>query len=276
MGCGANETVTLSSSRPLRCSRTFHCRRRSGTARRPFTVSAVTGVGIRRRRIPRGVFSRSYSHLLRVAWVSCSCDGRHISHRCLMVCRNRKRRTLRGAGGNRDRGGHPICGKHGRRCDRRAGRRLLAHPGLWPSRLDVGRGRIECARRLRCDVDSERSSIVDRRSSIVTTRRSSSVETRRSSIVKSPAWIRAFENGRSPIDDGRSHDGRPTTAAVAAALSGFAALVFEVAWTRLIAMIIGPTTYAFALMAASFIVGIAIGSTIGVRLARRPLPAATA
>ena len=44
----------------------------------------------------------------------------------------------------------------------------------------------------------------------------------------------------------------------AAALSGFAALVFEVSWTRLIALIIGPTTYAFALMAASFIVGIAL------------------
>jgi spermidine synthase len=34
-------------------------------------------------------------------------------------------------------------------------------------------------------------------------------------------------------------------------------------------MIIGPTTYAFAIMAASFIVGIAIGSAAGVRLTRR-------
>jgi spermidine synthase len=58
-------------------------------------------------------------------------------------------------------------------------------------------------------------------------------------------------------------------AATAAAISGFSALVFEVAWTRLIALVIGPTTYAFALMAASFIVGIAIGSAVGVRLTRR-------
>ena len=60
----------------------------------------------------------------------------------------------------------------------------------------------------------------------------------------------------------------PALASAAAALSGFCALVFEVTWTRLIALIIGPTTYAFAIMAASFIVGIAAGSTIGVRLSR--------
>ncbi len=63
-------------------------------------------------------------------------------------------------------------------------------------------------------------------------------------------------------------EARPLLASTAAAVSGFAALVFEVSWTRLIALIIGPTTYAFALMAASFIVGIAAGSRIGVRLAR--------
>jgi spermidine synthase len=57
-------------------------------------------------------------------------------------------------------------------------------------------------------------------------------------------------------------------ALAAAALSGFCALVFEVTWTRLIAAIIGPTTYAFAVMAASFIIAIAAGSTLGVRLSR--------
>ena len=40
-------------------------------------------------------------------------------------------------------------------------------------------------------------------------------------------------------------------------------------WTRLLALVIGPTTYAFATMAASFISGLAIGSTIGSRLASR-------
>ena len=122
------------------------------------------------------------------------------------------------------------------------------------------------------------SSIVDRPSSIVQ-RPSSIVDRPASKHLDRPSSSRRHGSGRSKaasrrsptMDDGRSSidDRRSTIAAAAAALSGFAALVFEVAWTRLIASIIGPTTYAFAIMAASFIVGIAIGSTIGVRLARR-------
>jgi spermidine synthase len=62
---------------------------------------------------------------------------------------------------------------------------------------------------------------------------------------------------------------RPALAAIAVALSGFAALVYEVTWTRLLALILGPTTYAFATMAASFIAGIALGSSLGTRVSRR-------
>src|SRR5258708_14482843 len=66
----------------------------------------------------------------------------------------------------------------------------------------------------------------------------------------------------------------PALACPAAAVSGFTALVYEVAWTRLLALVLGPTTYAFATMAAAFIGGLAIGSAIGERLARRvPRPA---
>ena len=79
---------------------------------------------------------------------------------------------------------------------------------------------------------------------------------------------------RSKQPDRISNKPQPTLAAVAAALSGFAALVYEVAWTRLIALVLGPTTYAFATMAAAFITGIALGSTLGVRLARRSTRAA--
>ena len=61
----------------------------------------------------------------------------------------------------------------------------------------------------------------------------------------------------------------PGLAGSAAAVSGFAALVYEVAWTRLITMVIGPTTYAFATMAASFIAGLAAGAALGTRIARR-------
>src|SRR5439155_4947808 len=61
----------------------------------------------------------------------------------------------------------------------------------------------------------------------------------------------------------------PWLACTAAAVSGFAALVYEVAWTRLLALVVGPTTYAFATMAAAFIGGLAIGSAVGARIARR-------
>ena len=62
---------------------------------------------------------------------------------------------------------------------------------------------------------------------------------------------------------------RPALAYGVVAVSGFAALAYEVAWTRLLALVIGPTTYAFATMAAAFISGLAIGSAIGARIARR-------
>ena len=61
----------------------------------------------------------------------------------------------------------------------------------------------------------------------------------------------------------------PVLACVAATISGCAALIYEVSWTRLLALVIGPTTYAFATMAAAFICGLAIGSAVGARVARR-------
>ena len=62
---------------------------------------------------------------------------------------------------------------------------------------------------------------------------------------------------------------RPVLACAATAISGFVALVYEVAWTRLLAVVIGPTTYAFATMVASFITGLAVGSAAGTRIGRR-------
>lgn len=44
------------------------------------------------------------------------------------------------------------------------------------------------------------------------------------------------------------------------AVSGFSAMAYEVIWTRLLGLIIGPTTYSFTLVISSFIVGLAVGS----------------
>jgi len=62
---------------------------------------------------------------------------------------------------------------------------------------------------------------------------------------------------------------RPQSAALAVALSGFAALVLEVAWTRVLVLTVGPTTYAFSMMVATFILGLAAGAALGTRLLRR-------
>jgi spermidine synthase len=79
-------------------------------------------------------------------------------------------------------------------------------------------------------------------------------------VLRVPRVLRSTVVASSPA---------PVLACAAAGLSGFAALVYEVAWTRLLALVIGPTTYAFATMAAAFIGGLALGSSVGTRVARR-------
>ena len=46
------------------------------------------------------------------------------------------------------------------------------------------------------------------------------------------------------------------------AVSGFCAMAYEVIWTRLLGLIIGPTTYSFTLVLATFIIGLGLGSLI--------------
>jgi spermidine synthase len=53
------------------------------------------------------------------------------------------------------------------------------------------------------------------------------------------------------------------------ALSGAAAMAFQIAWTRAFAIILGPTTYAFSLILGAYILGHAIGSHRAARSAPR-------
>lgn len=76
-----------------------------------------------------------------------------------------------------------------------------------------------------------------------------------------------------PPDDGGR---RFPTAVVYAAFgaSGAAALAYEVAWTRSLSLVLGSTTYAVSTMLATFMAGLALGSSLGGRWAdrsRRPL-----
>ena len=57
-------------------------------------------------------------------------------------------------------------------------------------------------------------------------------------------------------------------AAIALGVSGFASLTLQVVWTRLLVQILGPTTYAFSIVVAIFIVGIAGGAAAASKLVR--------
>lgn len=69
---------------------------------------------------------------------------------------------------------------------------------------------------------------------------------------------------------------RPASIALFAAfgVSGIAALVYEVAWTRALSLVLGSSVYAFTIMLTTFLVGLAFGAGLGAWLAdrvRRPL-----
>src|SRR5207244_10964004 len=57
-------------------------------------------------------------------------------------------------------------------------------------------------------------------------------------------------------------------------LTAFAALLDEIAWTRVLVMIVGGSTYAFTLVLLVFLLGIGIGSAIAAR--RGSIPSETA
>jgi spermidine synthase len=59
--------------------------------------------------------------------------------------------------------------------------------------------------------------------------------------------------------------------AVVLGLAGFSSLVYEVAWTRLLGLMVGASVYAFSVMLLAFLIGIAIGGKLGGRLADRLL-----
>lgn len=44
------------------------------------------------------------------------------------------------------------------------------------------------------------------------------------------------------------------------AISGFCAMAYEVIWTKLLGLIVGPTTYSFTIVLVTFILGLALGS----------------
>jgi spermidine synthase len=84
----------------------------------------------------------------------------------------------------------------------------------------------------------------------------------RLSIV--PLSVDSFpKTARHPATNSEPHEAARVSLAaplIVVAVSGAAALTLEIAWTRTLAMIVGPTTYAFSAMLSSFILALAAGA----------------
>jgi predicted membrane-bound spermidine synthase len=79
---------------------------------------------------------------------------------------------------------------------------------------------------------------------------------------------RVAEPGRQPIEaQNAPRDPLRTLALVLLALTAFASLLDEIAWTRVLVMIVGGSTYAFTLVLLTFLLGIGLGSVIVARQA---------
>lgn len=70
------------------------------------------------------------------------------------------------------------------------------------------------------------------------------------------------EESAEPVAEAGTRLAPPRVLAVALALSGFAAMVYEIAWSRALVLCLGSSTYAFSMILAAFISGISLGSFI--------------
>ncbi|MBI2948430.1 MAG: fused MFS/spermidine synthase [Verrucomicrobia bacterium] len=66
----------------------------------------------------------------------------------------------------------------------------------------------------------------------------------------------------NPSSEEQFSEAELRVAIVAIGFSGFVAMLYEVAWTRLLALALGSSTHAFSLMLVTFITGIAVGAWI--------------
>ncbi|PYS87457.1 MAG: hypothetical protein DMF70_00435 [Acidobacteria bacterium] len=55
-------------------------------------------------------------------------------------------------------------------------------------------------------------------------------------------------------------EGRPTFWLTCAVISGFVTISMQIVWSRVLAMIIGSSTYAFSIVLALFLAGLALGA----------------
>jgi spermidine synthase len=73
----------------------------------------------------------------------------------------------------------------------------------------------------------------------------------------------------TPVADVKIAPGAPRIALIAFAISGAAAMIYQVIWSRALAMTIGSSVYSFTIVLAAFLIGLAAGAAIIGRLAAR-------
>jgi len=88
-----------------------------------------------------------------------------------------------------------------------------------------------------------------------------------------PAPLRKGSRTPGPSESPVTGTGSLVTAAAVLGLTGWASLTLQVVWTRLLASMLGPTTYAFSAVVALFVAGIALGSAATTRLVITPVRA---
>lgn len=85
-------------------------------------------------------------------------------------------------------------------------------------------------------------------------------------FIRGEPVTRAVEEARPDLPPALLHSATRKAVLAAISLSGAAAFIYELVWTRLFALTLGGSTYSFTLMLAAFITGLALGSGLGARL----------
>jgi spermidine synthase len=88
--------------------------------------------------------------------------------------------------------------------------------------------------------------------------------------VATPASTRSGARAHEASGSHATDTDTIVTAAAVLGLTGWASLTLQVVWTRLLASMLGPTTYAFSAVVALFVAGIALGSAATTRLVTTP------
>ena len=95
-------------------------------------------------------------------------------------------------------------------------------------------------------------------------------------LVVGLAAFLVWRAGVSPVDSSRLRDTAGPAIPPEARLilwvlggSGFVAMIYEIVWTRVLALIIGSSVYAFTIMLTTFLVGLAVGAAVVSRIADR-------